>query len=86
MARGLLETVALFAAPFLLFAIYLAARLRWPLATEHWTTGRLGWLSLAGLAAATLGLIGLNLSAPRGHGVYVPAHIENGQLVPGRSE
>ena len=26
------------------------------------------------------------LSAPRGHGVYVPDHVENGRLVPGHIE
>ena len=43
-------------------------------------------LTLMGLAAAVLGLVTLNLLAPRGHGTYVPAHQENGVLVPGRIE
>jgi hypothetical protein len=28
----------------------------------------------------------LNALAPRGHGRYIPAHIENGVIVPGRFE
>ena len=86
MIRALFETVGLFLAPFARFALYLALRLRYPLAVEHWTRGRLSWLALTGLAAATLGLALLTALAPRGHGRYVPAHIENGIIVPGRFE
>ena len=86
MARALLETIGLFLAPFALFAVYLALRAKFPLAVEHWTRGRLSWLALAGLAAAVMGLIALTAFAPRGHGRYVPAHLENGIIVPGRFE
>ncbi len=41
-------------------------------------------LTLIGLAAAVLSLVSLNLLAPRGRRRYVPAHEENGVLVPGR--
>ena len=63
-----------------------ARRARYPLAIEHWTRGRVSTLTLLGLAIAALGLFVFGLSAPRGHGVYVPAHVENGVLVPGRIE
>ena len=43
-------------------------------------------LVIVGLAAALAGLAGASLFAPRGHGVYIPAHVENGVLVPGRIE
>jgi hypothetical protein len=43
-------------------------------------------MTLLGLAAAVLGLVAVNAFAPRGRGVYVPAHVENGILVPGRIE
>ena len=39
------------------FAVYLLLRARFPLAVEHWTRGRVSWLALAGLAAATVGLL-----------------------------
>jgi len=84
MGRALFETLALFLAPFVAFALYLALRLRYPLAIEHWTRGRVSWLTLAGVVAALVGLIGLELVAPREHGTYVPAHVENGVLIPGR--
>ncbi len=84
--RPLLESLGLFLLPFALFALYLGMRLKYPLAVEHWTKGRLSWLTLAGLAAAALGLLALNVFAPRGHGRYIPAHLENGAIVPGRFE
>ena len=86
MARAFLDTFGLFLAPFALFALYLALRLRYPLALEHWTRGRVSLLTLIGLAAALFGLISLELLAPRAQGKYVPAHIVNGVIVPGHFE
>ncbi len=86
MARAIFETFGLFLAPFAIFALYLGLRAKVPLAVEHWTRGRLSWLALAGLAAAAGGLVAINAFAPRGHGRYIPAHIENGVIVPGRFE
>lgn len=86
MGRTLLEPLALFLSPFAAYAVYLTLRARYPLEIGHWTTGRVSVLTLMGLAAAVLGLVTLNLLAPRGHGTYVPAHQENGVLVPGRIE
>ena len=86
MPRAIFETLGLFLTPFALFALYLLLRARFPLALEHWTRGRLSWLTLAGLAAAAVGLMLLNATAPRGTGRYIPAHIENGAIVQGRFE
>ena len=86
MSRAVLEPLALFLTPFAAYAIYLALRARYPLEVEHWTGFRVSMLTLIGLAAAVVGLVAINLLAPRGHGVYVPAHEENGVLVPGRIE
>ena len=86
MSRALLEPLALFLSPFAVYAIYLALRARWPLEVEHWTGVRVSILTLVGVAAAVLGLVAVNLLAPRGQGVYVPAHQENGVLIPGRFE
>jgi hypothetical protein len=82
----LFETFGLFLAPFAAFALYLIVRARYPLAVEHWTRGRLSVLALTGLAAATAGLVLALAFAPRGHGLYVPAHMENGVLIPGKFE
>ncbi len=84
MGRTVLEPLALFLSPFAVYAVYLAVRARYPLEVEHWTRERVSAMTLAGLAAAVLGLIAINAFAPRGSGVYIPAHVENGVLVPGR--
>lgn len=86
MGRNVLESLALFLSPFAVYAFYLVLRARYPLEVEHWTRGRVSVMTLIGLAAAVLGLIAINAFAPRGRGVYVPAHVENGVLVPGRIE
>ena len=86
MGRTVLEPLALFVSPFAVYALYLMVRARYPLEVEHWTRKRVSVMTLIGLAAAVLGLIAVNAFAPRGHGVYVPAHVENGVLVPGRIE
>jgi Family of unknown function (DUF6111) len=86
MLRAVLEPVALFLSPFAVFAIYLVLRARYPLAVEHWSKGRVSTLTLIGLVIAVIGMISIGLYAPRGQGVYVPAHIENGELVPGHIE
>jgi len=83
MERAAFETLALFLTPFALFSIYLILRLRFPTDLEHWTRGRVSWLTFAGLALALIGLIGLEVFAPRGQGKYVPAHVENGVLIEG---
>jgi hypothetical protein len=84
MIRAILEPLGLFLIPFAAFAVYLVLRLRYPLAIEHWTRGRVSTMTLIGLAIAVAGLFVFGVTAPRGHGTYVPAHVENGQLVPGR--
>jgi len=86
MWRSIAESLGLFLLPFLLFAAYLALRMRWPLAIEHWTRSRVATLVIVGLVAALGSLVSASLFAPRGHGVYIPAHVENGVLVPGRIE
>jgi hypothetical protein len=86
MTREVLEPLALFLSPFAAYAIYLVLRARYPLEVQHWTGVRVSILTLVGLGAAVLGLVLLDAFAPRGQGVYVPAHIENGVLVPGHIE
>jgi Family of unknown function (DUF6111) len=86
MGRNVLESLALFLSPFAVYALYLVLRARYPFEVEHWTRGRVSIMTLIGLAAAVLGLVALNAFAPRGRGVYIPAHVENGVLVPGRIE
>jgi hypothetical protein len=86
MGRNVVESLALFLSPFAVYALYLVLRARYPLKAEHWTRGRASVMTLIGLGAAVLGLVAINAFAPRGRGVYIPAHVENGVLVPGRIE
>ena len=86
MLRAVLEPLGLFLSPFAVFAIYLILRARYPLAIEHWTKSRVATLTMIGLIVAILGMALLASFAPRGQGTYVPARIENGQLIPGHIE
>ena len=84
MARGLAEAIALFGLPFLLYAVVLALRHRYPFLAQHWPRGRLALLAVVGLGVLLFGALVFGLLAPRHQGAYVPAHIEGGRLVPGR--
>jgi hypothetical protein len=86
MGRNVLDPLALFLSPFAVYVLYLVLRARYLLEVEHWTRRRVSVMTLIGLAAAVLGLVAINAFAPRGRGVYIPAHVENGVLVPGRFE
>jgi hypothetical protein len=84
MWRAILEPLLLFASPFLVYAVYLAARHSYPLTLEHWSKSAVSTLTLAGLLLALGGMVAFGLFAPRHEGAYVPAHIEGGKIVPGR--
>lgn len=83
MTRAVFEALVLFLSPFFLFGIYLYLRRRNPLTREAWD-GHVPWLVLAGLIVAILGIVMGGLTAERHTGAYVPSHLENGKLVPGR--
>lgn len=84
MWRVVLEPLLLFASPFAAFAVYLVLRQKYPFTIEHWTKSAVSTLALAGLATAAIGMLTFGIFAPRHEGAYIPAHIENGRLVPGR--
>ncbi|MGP0104554.1 DUF6111 family protein [Rhodoblastus sp.] len=84
MARSLLESLGLFAAPFLLYALFLFYRARHPLVVGHWSRGALFWLTLAGFSLVILGFVYAGLFGAAPSGVYVPAHMDHGRLTPGR--
>lgn len=86
MLRGLLEVLLPFLLPFAGYALFLTLRSRYPFVVSAWTRGRLGALVVCGLALAVASLLLAGLFSPRSHGDYVPAHIEDGRLVPGRME
>jgi hypothetical protein len=76
--------VALFLAPFILYAVFLWAAREGILHPESWSTGALVQLALVAVALTVAGAIAIarHGGAPA-HSTYVPAHIENGELVPG---
>jgi Family of unknown function (DUF6111) len=76
--------VALFLAPFVLYALFLWATREGFLHPDQWRPPVLAALSLVAvvLTAAGFVLIAEYTGAPA-HSTYVPAHLENGQLVPG---
>ena len=76
--------VALFLAPFIIYALFLWATREGILHPKEWQPGVLAFLSLAAVALTAVGfvLIAEYGGAPA-HSTYVPAHLENGQIVPG---
>jgi hypothetical protein len=81
-----IESLLLFLSPFVLYAVLLLLRRNRPFAEYYWRVQTISSLALAGLAVAVAGLFLFGLTAERHGGAYVPAHIENGKLVPGRME
>ena len=83
MSRTLIE-IALFLAPFVLYALYLSVTQRDAREKEHW---RLKVLVVCASGGCILVIASLLYFAHFG-GVgpgnkYIPAHMENGKLVPG---
>jgi hypothetical protein len=77
------DELGLFLLPFALFFLFLVASRREAFAPEHWRGAR-GWLAIAGVGLAITGLVVETLWRERHDGVYRPAHMENGRLVPGQ--
>lgn len=84
MARGFADALGLFLLPFVVYGIVVLLQSRFRLLAPQWSGGRLALLALAGLALVLASLVGLGVSAPRGGGVYRPAHVdESGRIVHG---
>jgi purine-cytosine permease-like protein len=83
MLRALVDAAALFLSPFLAYIVWLGLRRRYPLEVQYWEQKNVSLLIVAGLAAAVLGFLALGLFAERHQGVYVPARVEHGKLLPG---
>lgn len=85
MVRVVLESLLFLVVPFILFAAWLVARRQPIMSKESWE-GHGGWLTIAGLTLVVAMIAYSGFVAPRSKGVYVPAHMENGQLVPGKMQ
>lgn len=86
MVRLLLTELLLFALPFIGYGVYLIVTRRAVNSGEEWRKGPLLWLVFGGIASMGAGLVWLALQNDEASrtGRYVPAHMENGVLVPGQ--
>lgn len=76
-----------FLVPFAAYALWLIVTRRTLRNADDWTVKTIGYLSLAGailLIAAILFFVHFDREPPGG--TYVPAHMENGRIVPGHIE
>ena len=76
------DELGLFLLPFALFLVFLVATQREAFAPEHWRGVR-GWLAIAGVTLGIVGFVAETLLLDRPVGLYRPAHLEDGKLVPG---
>ena len=76
--------IALFLAPFVLYALFLWATREGILHPDQWRPRILAVLSAAAVALTAVGFVLIaEYSGAPARSTYVPAHLENGQLVPG---
>jgi hypothetical protein len=84
MIRQFLIGLALFAAPFAVYALFLWATRPGPASGSGWSPIAVRWLTIAALV---LVIAGFAVWAQRGGAppgaAYVPAHMDNGRFVPG---
>ncbi len=87
MIRPVLTEAALFLAPFVAYAVFLWATRAGVLDSESWSRTRLASLTIAALVLL-LGsfFVIAQFSHSRPGSTYVPAHVENGKLVPGAAK
>ena len=79
--------IALFAAPFVLYAVFLWATKAGVMDLESWPLSRIAWLSIAALVLVVGSFVYFaNFSGAPPGSTYVQAHIENGKFVPGQAK
>lgn len=87
MIRPVLTEIGIFLIPFAVYALYLLASRAQLLHHTSWPMHVVGWLALIALLLTILSLVLLaHFSGAPPASTYIPAHIENGRLVPGREE
>jgi len=87
MIRPVATEIALFLLPFALYAIYLAATRAGVLHPDAWSVSRMLTLTILALALMFGSFLVLaQFSGEPPNSAYVPAHIEDGKLVPGHQK
>lgn len=84
MIRPVLTEVGIFLIPFAVYAIFLIATRSGLLVSSSWPAHLLAKLVLGSLVLVVISFILLaHFSGSAPDSTYVPAHVENGRLVPG---
>ena len=84
MIRPVFTEIGIFLIPFAVYAIFLIASRNGVTLKSSWPVRVVARLSLAALILVVLSLVLLaQYSGAPPNSTYVPAHIENGRLVPG---
>ena len=84
MIRPALTEIGIFLIPFVVYALFLVASRSDLLMRSSWPVIVVGRLLLGSLLLVVLSLILLaQFTGAPPHSTYVPAHLENGRLVPG---
>lgn len=84
MIRQALTEIGIFLIPFVAYALFLIATRSGLLTWSSWPVVIVGRLLLGSLLLVVLSLIMLaQFSGAPPNSTYVPAHIENGKLIPG---
>jgi hypothetical protein len=87
MIRPVFTEIALFAAPFVLYAVFLWATKAGIMDIESWPLSRLAWLTIVALVLVVGSFIFFaHFSGSRPGSAYIPAHLENGKFVPGTTK
>ena len=84
MIRPVLTEVGIFLIPFAVYIVFLIATRSGLLVSASWPLHLVAKLTVAALLLVIASLVLLaEFSGAPPHSTYVPAHIENGRLVPG---
>ncbi len=84
MIRPVLTEIGIFLIPFAVYAVFLIATRSGVLAQSSWPVHLLAKLVLGSLLLVVVSFILLaHFSGAAPNSTYVPAHVENGRLVPG---
>jgi uncharacterized protein DUF6111 len=84
MIRPVLTEIGIFLIPFAVYALFLITNRSGVWLPESWPVALIGRLALVALVLVVLSLILLaQFSGASPDSTYVPAHVENGRLVPG---